>query len=202
MVEALGLEEPDPGRPFDGRHDRGRDGGPGAQRRLPPGADLPGRTVAGRPPDRPTCSRCCPSSCPSTCFTTPKRRRRDDRGLNLGRSRSSCRPSWCSNARQLGMAGKLLFPIPERGLAERLYRIKAKTLIDLGRFRQADFARLRSGIPARHLRCGTHHNSQGWPCCALRETRGSSGGDQSPHVKIIRGCRLSVTFRRVITPST
>ncbi|HTX47976.1 MAG TPA: alpha/beta hydrolase [Caulobacteraceae bacterium] len=36
------------------------------------------------------------------------------------------------NARQLGMAGKLLFPIPERGLAERLYRVKAKTVIVWG----------------------------------------------------------------------
>ena len=36
------------------------------------------------------------------------------------------------NARQLGMAGKLLFPIPERGLGERLYRIKAKTVIVWG----------------------------------------------------------------------
>jgi pimeloyl-ACP methyl ester carboxylesterase len=31
------------------------------------------------------------------------------------------------NARQLGAAGKILFPIPERGLAGRLYRIRAKT---------------------------------------------------------------------------
>lgn len=36
------------------------------------------------------------------------------------------------NARQMGMAGKLLFPIPERGLAGRLYRIKAKTVIVWG----------------------------------------------------------------------
>jgi pimeloyl-ACP methyl ester carboxylesterase len=36
------------------------------------------------------------------------------------------------NARQLGMAGKLLFPVPERGLAERLYRVKAKTVIVWG----------------------------------------------------------------------
>jgi pimeloyl-ACP methyl ester carboxylesterase len=36
------------------------------------------------------------------------------------------------NARQMGMAGKLLFPIPERGLAERLYRVKAKTVIVWG----------------------------------------------------------------------
>lgn len=37
-----------------------------------------------------------------------------------------------SNARQLGMAGRILFPIPERGLSERLYRIKAKTVIVWG----------------------------------------------------------------------
>lgn len=36
------------------------------------------------------------------------------------------------NARQLGMAGRILFPIPERGLAQRLYRIKARTVIVWG----------------------------------------------------------------------
>ncbi|MBV8731969.1 MAG: alpha/beta fold hydrolase [Acidobacteriia bacterium] len=36
------------------------------------------------------------------------------------------------NARQLGAAGKILFPIPERGLATRLYRIKAKTVLIWG----------------------------------------------------------------------
>lgn len=37
-----------------------------------------------------------------------------------------------ANARQLGMAGRILFPIPERGLAQRLYRIKAKTVVIWG----------------------------------------------------------------------
>ena len=37
------------------------------------------------------------------------------------------------NARRLGMAGKMLFPIPDRGLAQRLYRITARTLIIWGR---------------------------------------------------------------------
>jgi pimeloyl-ACP methyl ester carboxylesterase len=37
------------------------------------------------------------------------------------------------NARRLGMAGKLLFPIPDRGLALRLRRITARTLIVWGR---------------------------------------------------------------------
>jgi len=36
------------------------------------------------------------------------------------------------NARQLGAAGKILFPIPERGLAARLYRIRAKTQLIWG----------------------------------------------------------------------
>lgn len=36
------------------------------------------------------------------------------------------------NARRLGMAGKLLFPIPDRGLAKRLYRIRARTAIVWG----------------------------------------------------------------------
>jgi pimeloyl-ACP methyl ester carboxylesterase len=35
--------------------------------------------------------------------------------------------------RQLGMAGKILFPIPDRGLAARLYRITARTLIVWGK---------------------------------------------------------------------
>lgn len=46
-------------------------------------------------------------------------------------------PEWLKgflvqNARQLGMAGKILFPIPERGLSTRLYRIKAKTVLIWG----------------------------------------------------------------------
>lgn len=36
------------------------------------------------------------------------------------------------NTRQLAMASKLLFPIPDRGLAERLYRVRAKTLLVWG----------------------------------------------------------------------
>ena len=36
------------------------------------------------------------------------------------------------NARQLTMASRLLFPVPDRGLAERLYRIRARTVIIWG----------------------------------------------------------------------
>ena len=46
-------------------------------------------------------------------------------------------PEWLKgflvmNARQMGMAGKILFPIPERGLSQRLYRVKAKTVLIWG----------------------------------------------------------------------
>ena len=37
-----------------------------------------------------------------------------------------------NNARQLGMAGRILFPIPERGLQQRMYRIKAQTVVIWG----------------------------------------------------------------------
>jgi len=36
------------------------------------------------------------------------------------------------NARQMGMASRILFPIPDRGLSQRLYRIKAKTQLIWG----------------------------------------------------------------------
>jgi pimeloyl-ACP methyl ester carboxylesterase len=36
------------------------------------------------------------------------------------------------NTRQLALASKLLFPVPDRGLDERLYRIRAKTVLVWG----------------------------------------------------------------------
>ena len=36
------------------------------------------------------------------------------------------------NARRMGTAGKILFPIPERGLSERLYRAKLPTVLVWG----------------------------------------------------------------------
>ena len=41
-------------------------------------------------------------------------------------------PFLVNNARQLGMAGKFLFPIPERGLKDRIHRIKARTVLVWG----------------------------------------------------------------------
>jgi pimeloyl-ACP methyl ester carboxylesterase len=37
-----------------------------------------------------------------------------------------------TNARQMGMAGRILFPVPDRGLSTRLYRIRAKTILVWG----------------------------------------------------------------------
>jgi pimeloyl-ACP methyl ester carboxylesterase len=56
------------------------------------------------------------------------------------------------NARRMGTAGKILFPIPDRGLSERLYRIRARTQIIWGS-RTADSAGLRLTFRRRHRRC-------------------------------------------------
>ena len=59
------------------------------------------------------------------------RREDDDRGHDMSDPKF-LQAYLVQNARQLGMAGKILFPIPERGLAARLYRIKAKTVLIWG----------------------------------------------------------------------
>lgn len=40
---------------------------------------------------------------------------------------------YIGNAKNMGVAGKILFPIPNRGLAHRLYRLKAPTAVLWGR---------------------------------------------------------------------
>jgi pimeloyl-ACP methyl ester carboxylesterase len=41
----------------------------------------------------------------------------------------SVRQFYIAHSRRLAMAGKILFPIPNRGLAGRLYRLRARTLV-------------------------------------------------------------------------
>ena len=64
-------------------------------------------------------------------------------------------PFLVRNARQLGMAGKLLFPIPERGLKDRIHRIKAQTVLvwgDSDRMFPAPFAQaFKAGIKGSEL---------------------------------------------------
>lgn len=50
------------------------------------------------------------------------------------------------NSKRMGMAGRLMFPIPDRGLAKRLYRIKAPTTIIWG-----ENDKLVSAAYARHF---------------------------------------------------
>ena len=60
-------------------------------------------------------------------------------------------PFLVTNARQLGMAGKFLFPIPERGLKERIHRITAKTVLvwgDSDRIFPAPYAQAFKGLIA------------------------------------------------------
>jgi len=64
-------------------------------------------------------------------------------------------PFLVNNARQLGMAGKFLFPIPERGLKDRIHRIKARTVLvwgDSDRMFPAPYAHAyREAIPGADL---------------------------------------------------
>jgi pimeloyl-ACP methyl ester carboxylesterase len=49
-------------------------------------------------------------------------------GLDF-RNMDALKEFYIGNAKRLGMAGKILFPIPDRGLARRLYRLSAPTLL-------------------------------------------------------------------------
>ncbi len=58
-------------------------------------------------------------------------------------------PFLVTNARQLGMAGKFLFPIPDRGLKERIHRITARTVLvwgDSDRIFPAPYAQAFKGL--------------------------------------------------------
>lgn len=64
-------------------------------------------------------------------------------------------PFLVTNARQLGMAGKFLFPIPDRGLKERMHRIRARTVLvwgDSDRIFPAPYAQaFKAGIKGAEL---------------------------------------------------
>jgi pimeloyl-ACP methyl ester carboxylesterase len=64
-------------------------------------------------------------------------------------------PFLVNNSRQMGMAGKFLFPIPERGLKDRIHRIKARTVLvwgDSDRIYPAPYAHaFKEAIPGAEL---------------------------------------------------
>jgi pimeloyl-ACP methyl ester carboxylesterase len=53
-------------------------------------------------------------------------------GLDF-RNLEALREFYIGHVKRLGMAGKILFPIPNRRLAKRLYRLRAETLLLVGR---------------------------------------------------------------------
>jgi pimeloyl-ACP methyl ester carboxylesterase len=53
-------------------------------------------------------------------------------GLDF-RNLEALKSFYIGNVKRLGMAGKILFPIPNRRLAKRLYRLRAETLLVVGR---------------------------------------------------------------------
>lgn len=80
--------------------------------------------------------------------------------MGAGGAANFADPEWLKtflvrNARQLGTAGKILFPIPDRGLSGRLYRIKANTVIVWGESDKliplAYAERFKAGIPGAQL---------------------------------------------------
>ena len=52
-------------------------------------------------------------------------------GVDAG-DRDAVREFYIAHSRRLAMAGKILFPIPNRGVAKRLYRVRAETLVVWG----------------------------------------------------------------------
>ena len=64
-------------------------------------------------------------------------------------------PFLVNNSRQMGMAGKFLFPIPERGLKDRIHRLKARTVLvwgDSDRIYPAAYAHaFKDAIPGAEL---------------------------------------------------
>jgi pimeloyl-ACP methyl ester carboxylesterase len=74
-----------------------------------------------------------PFNLPQLLFADPKK---GEQFLTGGRdfsNRDALRDFMVGNARRLGTAGKILFPIPNRRLSKRLYRLSVPTLVVWGR---------------------------------------------------------------------
>ena len=132
VVDALGARGSDPGGLLDGRHDRGEMAAiaPRDVSRLaliaPAGLWMDAHPI-------PDIFSMLPFELASVLFYDAEI---GAQVMSVGSAtsaiRNSCRAFLVHNARQLGAAGKILFPIPERGLRAGLYRIKARTVIVWG----------------------------------------------------------------------
>ncbi len=87
------------------------------------------------------------------------------------------------NARQLGAAGKILFPIPERGLASRLYRIKAKTMLIWGEGDKLVPPVYAQAFPARHRGRGSGDDPASRSRGAVREAGRGDRRDRAAAVE-------------------
>jgi pimeloyl-ACP methyl ester carboxylesterase len=91
-----------------------------------------------------------------------------------------------ANSKRLAMAGKLLFPIPDRGLAERLYRVEAKTVVVWGendRLIPATYG-LRRNLQARNRRRRIDPHPQRRPLRYLREAGRSDRGAEEAELML------------------
>ena len=142
---------PAPGRSLDGRDDRRRDG-------LPRPGDLGKLVLAerGRPLDRraPDPRRLHDAAVRARRGALPRPARGSallTGGLDLN-DMDALKTFYLGQPRRLAMAGKILFPVPNRRLCKRLYRLTAPTLVAVGRARPPDPAGLRRALGPAHPR--------------------------------------------------
>ena len=72
------------------------------------------------------------------CSTTRAARRPAHRRASTSPTWTRLREFFIGNARRLGTAGKILFPIPNRRLSKRLYRLSTRRSSSWGEQRPAD----------------------------------------------------------------
>ncbi len=79
--------------------------------------------------------------------------------------------------------GKFIWPIPDKGLKKRLHRIKAPTLLAVGRQRRPDAARLRTTLPVEDPEVPAGNDSRRWPYApAGKHPRLVQGNHRLPRV--------------------
>ena len=121
-----------PRRSLDGRDDRGRDGGRRADALRQARADRAARPVARRAPDHRHLLAASRSSSRRCCSTMQPRAPRSWPAALDFNDTEAIKTFFIANDRRLGTAGKMLFPIPDRKVAKRLYRITNPTLLVWG----------------------------------------------------------------------
>ncbi len=129
VVDALGLTPAAPGRPLDGRHDRRRDGRLAPARSRPARARRRGRPLDRRAPDPRHLRPAARASSPSCSSTIRRAARRCSPAAPTSPTWRRSRSSTSASSGASRMAGKILFPIPNRRLSKRLYRLTAPTLV-------------------------------------------------------------------------